>query len=60
MAEVGKKRKAPRTLEEATKRMRVDALSTAGVPPTDWMNAIFEILISVYRGRPFKDLRGRV
>jgi hypothetical protein len=34
MAEIGKKRRATRGLEEATKRMRIETLSKFGMPPT--------------------------
>jgi len=56
MAEVGKKRKATRTLEEATKRMRIETLSTSGMPPTNELSAIFKILIEVHRNRSFQVL----
>jgi hypothetical protein len=55
MAEVGKKRKATRALEEATKRMRIETLSTSGMPQ-DELNANFKILIAAYRDRSFQGL----
>jgi hypothetical protein len=60
MAEVSKKRKATRALEEATKRMRIETLSTSGMRPTYRSNAIPKILTGAYRGRSFQVLRERV
>jgi hypothetical protein len=60
MTEVGKKRKATRALEEATKRMRIETPSMSGMLPTDELNVIFKTLIAVYRNRSLRGLRGRV
>ena len=40
MAELRKKRKATRALEEAAKRMRIETPSTSGMPPIHELNAI--------------------